>query len=59
MAISSPAWTQWYKKTELKTSLPAGGKPKDTFDIPKIVLVRGRVSFINRTPSIVSAADPI
>ena len=37
----------------------SSGKPKLTFEIPRTVFVPGKCSFSNRTPSIVSTADPI
>ena len=58
IAMSKPAWTQWYRNTELSTSRPAGGSPKDTLEMPKIVLALGRASLIRRTPSMVSTPDP-
>ena len=58
IAMSNPACVQWYRNTELNTSRPAAGRPKDTLEIPSTVLVRGNASLIIFTPSMVSAAEP-
>ena len=58
MAMSSPAWTQWYRNTELSTSRPEGGSPKETLEMPRTVLQRGRACLMSRTPSMVSSPDP-
>ena len=59
IAMSRPACTQWYRNTEFSTSRPATGSPKDTLEIPNTVLARGKASLISRTPSTVSAPEPI
>ena len=59
MAMSKPAWTQWYRNTELSTSRPAAGNPKETLEMPRTVLHWGNASLINRTPSTVSAPEPM
>jgi hypothetical protein len=58
IARSRPAFTQWYRNTEFRTSRPASGRPKETFEIPRIVLHSGNAALIARIPSIVSAALP-
>jgi hypothetical protein len=37
---------------------PGGGQAKETLEIPRMVLQRGRAALMARTPSMVSAAEP-
>ena len=56
IARSSPASTQWWRKTELSTARGCGETPKDTFETPSEVLTPGISALIRRMPSIVSTA---
>ena len=55
---SSPARTHSARNTELSTSRPAGGRPNETFEMPRIVLHSGKRVLIARIPSMVSTAEP-
>ena len=54
MARSSPASTQWWRKTELSTARAAGETPKETLETPSEVFTPGSSALIRRMPSIVS-----
>ena len=56
IARSSPASTQWWRKTELSTARPPGETPKDTFDTPSEVCTPGSSALMRRIPSIVATA---
>ena len=56
IARSSPASTQWWRKTELSTARGCGETPNDTFETPSEVLTPGISALIRRMPSIVSTA---
>src|SRR3712207_7651950 len=57
MARSSPASTQWWRKTEFSTARAAGETPNETFETPSEVLTPGISALIRRMPSIVSIAE--
>ncbi len=57
IARSSPASTQWCRKTELSTARAPGDTPNDTFDTPSDVCTPGSSALMRRMPSIVSTAD--
>ena len=57
IARSSPASTQWCRKTELSTDRAGWETPKLTFETPSEVLTPGSASLIALIPSIVSTAD--
>ena len=56
IARSSPASTQWCRKTLLRIARAAGDTPKLTFDTPSDVRQPGSAAFTRRMPSIVSTA---
>ena len=43
IARSSPASTQWCRKTELSTARASGETPNDTFETPSEVLTPGQL----------------
>ena len=57
IARSSPASTQWCRKTELRTARGRGETPKETLETPSEVLTPGISALIRRIPSIVSTAE--
>ena len=57
IARSSPASTQWCRKTELRTARALGETPKDTLETPRDVFTPGISALILRIPSIVSTAE--
>ena len=58
IARSSPASTQWCRKTELSTARARSARRRsDTFETPSEVLTPGISALIRRMPSIVSTAD--
>ena len=57
IARSSPAWTQWWRKTELRTARAFGETPKHTLETPSEVLTPGSSALIRLIPSIVSTAE--
>ena len=57
IARSSPASTQWCRKTELSTARGRGETPKETLETPSEVLTPGISALIRRIPSIVSTAE--
>ena len=57
IARSSPASTQWCRKTELRTERAARPMPNETFETPSEVSTPGSSALIRRMPSIVSTAD--
>ena len=57
IARSSPASTQWWRKTELRTERAGSEMPKETLETPSDVFTPGSASLIARMPSIVSIAD--
>ena len=57
IARSSPASTQWWRKTELRTARGRGETPKETLETPSEVLTPGISALIRRIPSIVSTAE--
>ena len=57
IARSSPASTQWCRKTELSTARAASPMPKETLETPSEVSTPGSSALISRMPSIVSTAD--
>ena len=57
IARSSPASTQWCRKTEFSTARARGETPNETFETPSDVLTCGMCSLMSRMPSIVSTAD--
>ena len=57
IARSSPASTQWWRKTELSTARAGWPTPKETLETPSEVLTPGISALIRRMPSIVSTAD--
>ena len=57
IARSSPASTQWCRKTLLSTLRAGTPMPNETLETPSDVLTPGRRSLIRRMPSIVSIAD--
>ena len=57
IARSSPASTQWCRKTELSTARAGGETPKETFETPSEVFTAGISALIRRIPSIVSTAE--
>ena len=59
IAMSSPASTQWCRKTELSTARAAGASPKLTFETPSEVKTPGNSRLMRRMPSIVSLAESI
>src|SRR5205809_486187 len=54
IARSSPASTQWCRKTELSTARARGETPKETLDTPREVFPPGSAALTPRTPSIVA-----
>ena len=57
IARSSPASTQWWRKTELRTARGRGETPKETLETPSEVFTPGISALIRRIPSIVSTAE--
>ena len=57
IARSSPASTQWCRKTELSTERAGRPMPNETLETPSEVLTPGSSDLISRMPSIVSTAD--
>ena len=57
IARSSPASTQWCRKTELSTERAGRPMPNETLETPSEVLTPGSSALISRMPSIVSTAD--
>ena len=57
IARSSPASTQWCRKTEFRTARAGWPTPKETFETPSEVLTPGSSALTRRMPSIVSTAD--
>ena len=57
IARSSPASTQWCRKTELRTARGRGETPKETLETPSEVFTPGISALIRRIPSIVSTAE--
>src|SRR5215211_2988739 len=57
IARSSPASTQWWRKTEFSTARAGGETPKETFETPSEVFTPGSSALMRRIPSIVSIAD--
>ncbi len=57
IARSSPASTQWCRKTELRIARGRGEMPKETLETPSEVLTPGISALIRRIPSIVSTAE--
>ena len=57
IARSSPASTQWCRKTEFRTARAPGPTPKETFETPSDVFTPGSSALTRRMPSIVSTAD--
>ena len=57
IARSSPASTQWWRKTELRTARAFGETPNETFDTPSEVFTPGSSFLMARMPSIVATAD--
>ena len=57
IARSSPASTQWCRKTEFRTLRAGRPMPKLTLETPSEVLTPGSSDLISRMPSIVSTAD--
>src|SRR5215213_6431171 len=57
IARSSPASTQWCRKTELSTERAGRPTPNETLETPSEVRTPGRCSLMRRMPSIVSTAD--
>ena len=57
IARSSPASTQWCRKTEFRTARARGETPKETLETPSDVLTPGSSALMRRMPSIVSIAD--
>ena len=57
IARSSPASTQWCRKTELSTARGRGETPKETLETPSEVFTPGISALIRRIPSIVSTAE--
>src|SRR5215207_2029599 len=57
IARSSPAWTQWCRKTELRTAWAGGETPKETLETPSEVFTPGSSALTRLIPSIVSIAD--
>src|ERR687895_278710 len=56
IARSSPASTQWCRKTLLSTARARGDTPNETLETPSDVLTPGSSSLTRRMPSIVSIA---
>ncbi len=59
IAASSPACTQWWRNTELRTLRASGVSPKLTFETPSIVETPGSSRLIRRMPSTVSLPESI
>ncbi|MNY03229.1 hypothetical protein D3C86_1358390 [compost metagenome] len=59
MARSSPACTQWCRKTELSTPRAWGARPKLTLLTPSTVSTPGMASLMRRMPSMVAAAESL
>ena len=57
IARSSPASTQWCRKTEFRTLRAGRPMPNDTLETPSDVFTPGSSDLISRMPSIVSTAD--
>ncbi len=57
IARSSPASTQWWRKTEFRTLRAGRPTPKETLETPSDVSTPGSSCLIRRMPSIVSTAD--
>ena len=57
IARSSPASTQWWRKTELRIARAFGETPKETFDTPSEVFTPGSSFLMRLMPSIVATAD--
>ena len=57
IARSSPASTQWWRKTELRTARAPGEMPKETLETPSEVFTPGISALIRLIPSIVSTAE--
>ena len=57
IAASSPASTQWCRKTLLSTGRVCGASPKDTLDTPSTVSTPGKSRLMARMPSMVSCAE--
>ena len=57
IARSSPASTQWCRKTEFRTERAGTPMPKETLETPSEVLTPGSSDLISRMPSIVSTAE--
>ena len=57
IARSSPASTQWCRKTEFRTERAGRPMPKETLETPSDVFTPGSSALISRMPSIVSTAD--
>ena len=56
IARSSPASTQWWRKTELSTARAPGETPNETFDTPSEVFTPCSSALISLMPLIVSTA---
>ncbi len=56
IARSSPASTQWCRKTELRTARAGCETPKETFETPSEVWTPGISALMRRMPSIVATA---
>ena len=57
IARSSPASTQWWRKTELSIARAFGETPNETFETPSEVFTPGSSFLIRLMPSIVATAD--
>ena len=57
IARSSPASTQWWRKTELRTERAGRPTPNETLETPSDVLTPGSPSLIARMPSMVATAE--
>ena len=57
IARSSPASTQWWRKTELRIARAFGETPNDTFDTPSEVFTPGSSFLMRLMPSIVATAE--
>ena len=51
MALSNPALTAWYRKTEFNALLACGDKPKLMLLKPSVVTAFGKCSFTSLIPS--------
>ena len=57
IARSSPASTQWWRKTELRAARAGGETPKETLETPSEVFTPGSPDLMRLIPSIVSTAE--